>query len=252
MTTALACAADFWEKKPAEEWNEKETAKLIENSPWAKVVAGVMNTPMGGARPMGGGGGGGRRGGGGGGAGGGFQDASMGSSVGAGGGGMRGGDMGPGGGGPGGGGPPAAPQINATVRWQSAKPVKEAVLKMRFGAELKTSKEAQEVLAREESAYVIVLDKLPERMERMFGNERTRAMLIANTGILRKDKETLRAADVQMFKREKFVGLVFAFPKGDPIVAEDKEVEFATKMGPLEFKKKFKLAEMMYGGKLEL
>lgn len=250
---ALLFAADFWEKKPVDQWNEKETARLIENSPWAKVVAGTMNMPMGaGARPMGGGGGG-RKGGGGGGMGGGMQDASMGAGAGPGmGGGMRGGDMVPGGGAPGGGGPAGPPPINATVRWQSARPVKEAVLKMRYGAEMKTSKDAQEVLGREETAYVVVLDNLPERMSRMFTSERAKGMLMANTGILRKDKETLRAADVQMFTKGKFVGLVFAFPKNDPIVAEEKEVEFATKMGPLEFKKKFKLAEMMYGGKLEL
>ena len=253
----LVWAADFWEKKPVDQWTEKEASRLIENSPWAKTTAGTMS---GGGGPGGGGPGAaggmsgrGRRGGGG--MGGGVTDASVGAGPGpGGGGGMRGGDMGPGGGGPGGGGPGGGgpPAINALVRWQSAKPVKEAVLKIRFGAEMKTSKEAQELLAREEPAYVIVLDNLPERMGRMLTNERMKPMLMANTGILRKDKETLRAADVQMFTREKFVGLVFAFPKSDPIVAEDKEVEFAMKMGPLEFKKKFKLADMMYGGKLEL
>jgi len=33
---------------------------------------------------------------------------------------------------------------------------------------------------------------------------------------------------------------------------EDKDVEFIAKVGPMEFKKKFKLAEMVMGGKLTL
>jgi hypothetical protein len=35
-------------------------------------------------------------------------------------------------------------------------------------------------------------------------------------------------------------------------VIEDKEVEFSTRVGPFEFRRKFKLKEMTADGKLEL
>jgi hypothetical protein len=45
--------------------------------------------------------------------------------------------------------------------------------------------------------------------------------------------------------------LLIGFPRGD-ISAADDEVEFVAKVATLEFKRKFKLAEMMFEGKLEL
>jgi hypothetical protein len=51
---------------------------------------------------------------------------------------------------------------------------------------------------------------------------------------------------------EKTVLLYFAFPKTEEITLEDKEVEFISKVGPMEFKKKFKLADMVLNGKLTL
>jgi hypothetical protein len=47
-------------------------------------------------------------------------------------------------------------------------------------------------------------------------------------------------------------GEIFYFSKMDPIKAANKEITFTTKMGPLEFKAKFPLKDMMYRGKLEL
>src|ERR1700678_3477078 len=54
-------AADFWQK-PYTEWSDKDTAKMLTDSPWAKSVSVSMAGPGGaaGAPPMtpGGGGGG--------------------------------------------------------------------------------------------------------------------------------------------------------------------------------------------------
>src|SRR5262249_17938973 len=49
-------AADFWQSKPFTEWNEKEMRRMLENSPWARMVSVSMGDP----RPMASGGGGGR------------------------------------------------------------------------------------------------------------------------------------------------------------------------------------------------
>jgi hypothetical protein len=47
-------------------------------------------------------------------------------------------------------------------------------------------------------------------------------------------------------------GDLYYFPRMEPITPADKEITFTTKMGPLEFKAKFVLKDMLYRGKLEL
>jgi hypothetical protein len=44
----------------------------------------------------------------------------------------------------------------------------------------------------------------------------------------------------------------FEFPKTAPITLEDKEVEFITKVGQSQIKKKFKLTDMVFGDQLAL
>ena len=48
---ATLCAADFWVAKPYTDWSEKETGKMITDSPWAKRVSISMGMmpQMGGA-----------------------------------------------------------------------------------------------------------------------------------------------------------------------------------------------------------
>jgi len=36
---ALALAAEWWEKKPYAQWNDKEVERMLDNSPWGKVHA---------------------------------------------------------------------------------------------------------------------------------------------------------------------------------------------------------------------
>jgi hypothetical protein len=102
-----ASGSDFWDKKPPAEWSSDEIDRLITHSPWAKQVnaevsaseggggrSGGMRLPGGIGFPGGGGMGGGRMGGG---------RAGRGDRTGS------------------------APQYKGTVRWESAKPVLEAL-----------------------------------------------------------------------------------------------------------------------------
>ena len=269
-------AADVWDKKPFTDWTPKDVEHVLTTSPWAKETAAAMSGGDGG---MGGGGrGGGRSGGGrgggagGGGAGGGGgadMDASMGGAGGGAGGGMGGGGGGGGMGGAGGGGVPgggaAAPQTMVLIRWQSALPVKQALLRGKFGNEASTAAEAQALLANEEAYYVIAVEKLPrmgmgrpspagKSAEGKGGNdpERMRQMMARSTSLLRKGKEPIKPEDVKMATAEKTMTVYFLFPRTEAITLEDKEVEFVTKMGPLEIKRKFKLQDMVFAGKLAL
>src|SRR5690348_14432404 len=96
MVSALCIwAADFWTTKPFTDWNEKEVAKILSDSPWAAkvtIATGFGGGPAGIAETAGGGGrGGGRGGGGGGGRGGGPQGDGANSDPGVAGGGGGGG-----------------------------------------------------------------------------------------------------------------------------------------------------------------
>jgi hypothetical protein len=157
-----------------------------------------------------------------------------------------------GGGGPvGGGGGGSAPAVTGKVRWQTAMPVKQALVKMKYGAEAGTSTQAQQVLAGKNDIYIVVLEGLPQRMAQM-GGARLKENLKQTTVLKHGDKPPISPAQVEIGVADKQVLIYFAFPKTDEIVLEDKDVEFVSKVGPAEFKKKFKLAEMVVDGKLTL
>ncbi len=143
-----AFASDPWEKEFSQ-WNEKDIQRIMGDSPWAKTAS----VPIGMGGGMGGGGGRGGRGGGrssGGGAGGGaMPDASQGAggSMG-GGGGMGGGDMSPSGG---------TPTMDFLIRWQSAAPLKAALVRAKMGKEADSSPQAKAFIEKEEESYIIAV-----------------------------------------------------------------------------------------------
>ena len=117
---ALLFAAPFWVEKPYTEWTEKETNRVLSDSPWARPAAVKLDfssMPQGGFGGRGAGMGGPGGTGGAGGPGGGMGGPPMGGGPGMGGPGMRG---------PGGGMGGGMPQMNAVVMWRSALPVRQA------------------------------------------------------------------------------------------------------------------------------
>lgn len=259
-----ARAADPWTKPPAQ-WTEKDVQRILADSPWSRRVtitlgAGMMT------------GGGGRRGGrGGGGMGGAMPDASVGAgSEGVMGGGRAG--MGEGMGGT------MAPSIQFQIRWQSAKPVKLATVRARLGAEADTSPQAREFVEREEPDYVIAvigppMGPMPEgqgrpgqppragaspqaaegaAQGRRGDPEQWMAALKENAWLAWKEHEKLHPSSVTMPPGGQRNILIFHFPKHHPIELEDKEVEFCMRRGQMEVKRKFKLKDMLFEGKLAL
>ena len=144
-----------------------------------------------------------------------------------------------------------APAPTAKVRWQTALPVKQALVKMKFGAEAATSTQAQQLLASVDTFYLIVMEGLPQRIAQM-GGARLQENLKKSTMLKRGDKPPILPTQIEVGVADKLVLIYYAFPKTDAIVLEDKEVEFVSKVGPMEFKKKFKLADMVMDGKLTL
>ena len=262
---------EFWESKPSSEWNADEVDRMLTKSPWAKEASVDYNGGPGG---FGGNGGGTGRSRGGmgypGGGGIGFPGGgSRGGYPGGGGTGYPGGGTGyPGGGGTGypsggAGGPGRGTprdegrrQFAATVRWESALPIQEA---LRIGAgDEKPNPDFTKF-------YVIALiGDLPmvggrrrrstdasEDDDKSAQNDRRMEMYKQYTRLERKGSPVpLEKVEDGSRTGSKGPGTYFYFSRQDDISMDDKQVSFTTKLGPMEIKAKFTLKDMLYHGKL--
>jgi hypothetical protein len=225
-------ASDFWNDKDPSSWSEKEDARLLSNSPWAKETsvalgaarlnggysdagsAGVGRSPAGG---MGGGAG---------------SRGSTGGQSAPGDGEMRG-----------------QPPVRVLVRWESATPVRQAARKP--------------VPPLASQYYIITVSGLPasghdpDQDHDISGGLDTRKQmeyqLKEGTELLRKGKDPIYPERLQLVDKEAQRTAVFLFSRTpQPLALEDKEVLFVSGVGSLQFKVRFPLKEMMYHGKLDL
>lgn len=257
VASALAlCAADAWKNTDFTQWSHDDAKKILSKSPWAKEVSVIMGQPGGGQQS--GGRGGGKRGGGGGGG----DTGEGGLTGGVGGRGGGGGEGGAGGGG--------TPSMNLIVRWETAIPVKEALMKLNFGDHLPAKGEKGYTLDAPQNDYVISVTGLrlggggrgrgrgAEGSEAPAGGEanqqngadRMKDMLMTGTTLVRKGKDPIAPSNIVVNTAANVVFLVF--PKKDVISEEDKDVEFRMNMGRIQVKEKFSLKDMHFNGKLEL
>jgi len=237
------CAADFWTSKPYTDWNAKELQKIMTDSPWSHRVDVELRVTMPTTKSQSESGGRGRGGGGG---------AGLTTADGAGaltGGGAAGGPAG--GAGAGGSDGPMTQTTPVMLVWQTALPVKQALVKAKYGAESATSAEAKAFLEREEQYYVINVGGLPGTAAGAVEGDKKAAMLQL-TALNIKGKDPIHAVEVQMNPRGRVVDALFFFPRTTPVSADDKDLEFATKFDKLTVKYHFKLKEMVYHGKLEM
>ncbi len=238
LMTSVGFAADFWTTKDFLQWSEKEVNKMLSNSPWSRTVS----ITTGGGGGMGRGRGGGRGAGGGPGAG-----VGGGGIPGSGGG---GGTRGPGSYGGGGGPPGGGIQRNFVVRWLSAQPVKEALVKARYGDEAGTAEDGRAFINRTETHYVISVSGFPGRMAQM--GQRNPERFKQGSFLKRKNKENISPEDFQIQGGQQEAEVWLRFPRTHEITLADKDVEFQMKMGQTNIRRKFKLKDMVYNDKLEL
>ncbi len=238
-------AADFWTTKPFTEWSDKEVQKILSNSPWAEKVTIAGGLGRGGGAGIAESAAGGRGGGGRGGGRSGPQGDSTTADPGIDGGGGPGG-----GGGLGGGGGPTG--IDVVLVWQTAAPVKQAIIKRQYGAEAGASPEARARLNQVDQVYVLTLLGMPGfTLPAAQGDKK--AALLDQTTLTVSGKPPLKPVDVQVSGGRGPSGNVsFLFPKTTTFTAEDKELEFSTKFDKTGIKKKFKLKDMVFNGKVEM
>jgi hypothetical protein len=141
------------------------------------------------------------------------------------------------------------PDPRVTVRWDSALPIRQALSKQ--GPAGSADKPA---LESEPASYIVAVADLPragEYMGAMVAAAVNRLdQLVAATSITLKGKPALTPEKVEHGRDG--TSLLFTFPRGSPISLDDKEVEFATRIGAMEVRRKFKLKDMVYQGKLAL
>ena len=224
----VALGQDFWIRKEYTQWSDEEVRKMITDSPWAKDVTVRAPASALGGRGRGSG-----------------APAAADVETNAAGGGRGGRGRGGRGGGAGDsdGGGESEVFLTLKISWRSALPMKEAVLNSR-GI---TGAEAQRTLGQEEKEYVIVVSGLPERLAATVRNSSQLQRSVLKTG---KRIIALAAADFQ--QRTQTVDLFLVFPRTEPLLVEDRDVEVIVQLGQLEARKKFNLKDMVYKGKLEL
>ena len=136
------------------------------------------------------------------------------------------------------------------MRWASALPVKQAIIRSRYKGDFEESEKDKQLLNMKDEQYVVLLSGLPSRMAR--GLQRNTDRIKQMTVLHRKKKDPIAAASVEVLPRDQFVEIFLFFPRAEAIALEDKDVELRTEVGPFKIKRKFKLKNMVYNDKLEL
>ena len=251
LGTGVLWAADFWKQKDSENWTEKEVSRMLTHSPWARKVDVAISR-------MGQGEEGGRwsrwgR----------HDRASdfeiygrnhgMGNSRYSQGRGIF------------------LPSATLTIRWYSALPIRQAVMRARRHDQLSESAEATQWFERVEDRYIVGISGVPPRMFRSHyspegsfqANLAEHLKGVSFLGIKGRDPLAAQSvhfgsatphtvdADTLRFGADLYI----AFPReqSHPLIAVgDKEVEFVTQIGGSEIKGRFKLQDMVFDGQLEL
>ena len=230
LACAALVAADFWTEKDFTSWSDTEVEKMLTDSPWSREVTIVLSVIE---RPGTGRIGGNERA---------FpwnpnvaeavELASRGAGL------------------------PSSEangvrRATVTVSWIRALPVKQALVRSRIGINAAIPPEGQELLWKTEPYYVVSVSELP----RLFGAlSQDIPAVLAETELKRRNKEPISPDSVRFFQNDpdRSIQVMYWFSKIDPITLDDKDVEFVTKLGGIDIKKKFKLKDMVFGDQLEL
>jgi hypothetical protein len=221
-------AGDVWSRKDYTQWSADEVNRLLTDSPWARQVSALFATAprevdrsvipppgastnnMGGTRGVTDG----------------RWDGGVGRNV-----------------------DDSAPKLPVTIRWDSALPVREALLRSRFGDHLSALGDSNESLNQPEKDYIITLIGLLTK-DQSRDRERVRKELMGVAKLVRTGKPPIRPENVEIDKSASAIQVFF--PRTEPISLKDKEVTLELQFGWMRIEKKFHLKAMTYKGKLEL
>jgi hypothetical protein len=234
-----AADKDFWDTKPYSEWNEREVEKLLKNSPWSRTVTvsmGMMGGPGNESRQQ-------------------YPRTAGGVGTQT----PGGAENEPGGierqGAGGFGDPSQRPSATLVVSWYS-RPVREAFARRVQLRNPEAPKDQLDGLLNynDPAHFAIVITGLPARMPGSAPAELVQR-LKEDTYLLKKDKQKIPLAEVvpPSGPGQPLVLRFLSEADGKPaLTLDDKEVELVSRLMGDSVRAKFKLADMVVNGKLEL
>jgi hypothetical protein len=162
----------------------------------------------------------------------------------------------------------AAANEKALVTWTTALPMRQARVREAIGLNGTVSKDAEAFLSLTPSTYVLALqisgaptsvsyaaqaqDVQKETFITRTDGRAPLEALSVEAGALDKDGRVLTGTAAASPVEGGSTVFVFQFSKGLALTMLDREVEFVTKVGGFNIKKKFKMKDMVYKGELAL
>jgi hypothetical protein len=158
------------------------------------------------------------------------------------------------------------PSIRVTIRWDSALPVRLALLRLQTAGE--PGKSAYDPAQAEKDYIITIVGLVPSGQYRSAGQLQTRSSstdsadsgpedpeqmlegLMAESRLMLRNRKPIRPEDVKLDPASGTLHLFF--PRNEVIELRDKEVMFATRFGSMAIQKRFRLKDMSYKGKVEL
>ena len=241
LGAATLWAADPWEEKDFTQWGEKEIRKVLTDSPWSQSISvktGYVPS-IGGGAPLGRvsegavTGGGGQAG----------VAPSTAEAVPRGGGGSVGRRVGSS--------DRLPPRTRMLIRWVSALPVKRAMVKQRFGSN-PIGPEGLAYLDQKEAYYRISVLGVPRQLIPGSDDAEGVANLKQIIFLKRKNKKDIFPEMVDVQPQQRIVVVYAQFPRTDAVTLDDGRVELVMNFNAVKVKRKFKLKDMVFEGRLEL
>lgn len=148
--------------------------------------------------------------------------------------------------------PTSMPTLPVMVRWDSAQPIRQALVE----TQSRDADDTSNTLDTPEKYYIITVLGLavkqkPKSAEEAHDAEtRMRQGLLNESRLMMHDRAPIVPADARVDQDTGEIHIYF--PRDKPITREDKEVVFGTVFGSVRVIQKFSLKDMMYKGKLSL
>jgi hypothetical protein len=228
VSVSVLLAGAFWEETAPEDWSQAQIEELLSDSPWAKPADVRFTGDRGGSRLPGG--------------------VGLPGGRGRTGGGTRIPRTSPW---PGAGGGIGFPYVaharesafdaEATIVWTSSLPVRQALERLGEKDELRNVQAAD--------FYVVTIDGLPPAMAPLAD---TPDVFRQSARIERKDGSFIHAKRVEVRPRPGAPGIELYFPRDARLSTDEKTIEVVVNAGDYIIRRKFKPAEMVYRGRLEM
>jgi hypothetical protein len=126
-----------------------------------------------------------------------------------------------------------------TVRWESALPVQQALLKSH-------DLDAPSI---DEKHYAITVTGIPARLA---NNPQMSEKTLKGHAELKHSGKKIKPSDVRVLTRDEGLEIVYLFPRSHEIGEKEQDVEFEAHLGRYDLTQQFQPTEMVYNGKLEL